>query len=111
MNECDEIAAGMADRYSTALTEEKTVSNMSRARAFVTGLMPDGSAVMIDNVAECLHLSRARQEKLLRDADADARDLAGYWEKLGVIVTISRHPLKPLAMRHDVQYVETRLKR
>lgn len=111
MTELDEVAAAMADRYHTALAEAQTVSSVERARALVDELMPDDSGVHRGIVADTVHSNRVAVEKLLREADADARDLAAYWEQRGVIVTIARYTLQPPEMRSHIAYVETRLKR
>jgi hypothetical protein len=45
------------------------------------------------------------------DAGTEALDLADKWEKRGIIVTIERHPLKPLAMGNHSARVRTWRKR
>jgi hypothetical protein len=47
----------------------------------------------------------------LYDAGTEALDLADKWEKLGVIVTIERHPHTPLAMGNHSARVKTWRKR
>lgn len=111
MTECQEVAAGLADKYRTELAKDGQVSTMDAARALVSIEMPGESLNIIDNVAWSLHNSHVATEQRLRTAKWRVHELVLELEAQGIIVTVERETLTPLAMRNTAPRVEVRLKR